>query len=231
MGKVAVAEGQRTLRAGFVGRVPYAEAVSLQERLRDDLRHGRGPETFLLLEHPHVFTVGRNADRADVLAPDAWLEGHGVTVHTTARGGQVTYHGPGQLVGYPILDLNPDRRDIRRYVHDLQEVMIRTLADFGVEAGRRDGPEHIGVWAEGGKIASIGVHLKRWLTSHGFALNVTTDLEFFGAIVACGLPDVRMVSIESLTGTRFELEEVAARAAHHLAEIFGRRLEPLPAGV
>lgn len=228
MGTIAAVEDTRELRWGYLGRVTYPDAVALQERLRDDLRHGRGGEAFLLLEHPHVYTVGRNADRADVLAQREWLEGHGVSIHTTDRGGQVTYHGPGQLVGYPILDLNPDRRDIRRYVHDLQEVLILTLADYGVEAYRREGPDHIGVWAEGGKIASIGVHLKRWLTTHGFALNVTTDLSYFGGIVACGLPDVRMVSIESLTGRRPSLEEVAERAAYHLARRFDRVLGALP---
>lgn len=222
--------GRRSLRWAYLGRVPYAPTVDLQEHLRREIHAGRGDEHFLLLEHDPVFTVGRNAPGGDVVAPSDWLRERGVEVHPTNRGGQTTYHGPGQLVGYPILNLSPDRRDVRRYVRDLQETLIRTLADYGIAGRRREGQDFIGVWVDERKIASIGVHLSRWVTIHGFALNVRTDLSYFGGIVACGLPDVRMTSIESLLGEAPEVSEVASRAVRHLAEIFDRRPLRVPAG-
>jgi lipoyl(octanoyl) transferase len=226
----SVDRAMRELHWSYLGRVPYREAVDLQLATRTALRDGAGPERLLLLEHPHVYTLGRNADGADVTAPRAWLESRGVAVEECDRGGQVTYHGPGQLVGYPVINLSPDRRDIRRYVRDLQEVLIRTLGDLGLPGERRDGPEFIGVWSRGRKIASIGVHLSRWITTHGFALNVTTDLSYFDGIVPCGLRDVSMASVESLTGERPALAAVAALAARHTGEIFGRDLVPALAG-
>jgi len=184
------------------------------------LRRGEGPERLILLEHPHVYTLGRNASEGDVLAPAEWLRASGVEVAETNRGGQVTYHGPGQLVGYPIVDLNPDRRDIRRYVRDLQEVLIRSLGEFGVDAGRRDGPENIGVWAGDAKVASIGVHISRWITSHGFALNVSTDLGLFDLIVPCGISDRGVTSLERLLGRPVETAEVENRIIEHFANVF-----------
>ena len=204
--------------------MPYAESEALQERVRAALAAGAGPEHLLLLEHPHVFTLGRNASAADVLSPRAWLEAQGVEVHECDRGGQVTSPGPGQLVGYPIVDLDPDRRDLHRYMRDLQEVLIRTLEVFGLEAHRREGKEHVGVWVGERKVASLGVHVKRWITSHGFALNVATDLSYFRRIVPCGLPEVEMASIRSLTGAAPPLPEVAAAVARQFAEVFGREL-------
>jgi lipoyl(octanoyl) transferase len=218
---------QRALRWGFLGSVPYAEAEGLQERLRQGLKEQQTPEHLLLLEHPPVYTLGRNADGADILATASWLAAQGVEVHPCDRGGQVTYHGPGQLVGYPILNLSPDRRDVRRYVQDLEGVLIRTLADYGLEAHVPEGQAYVGVWVGDAKIASIGVHLSRWITTHGFALNVTTDLGYFERIIPCGLSGVRMASIESLTGLRPSLEAVAERLAGHFREAFPRRLEPL----
>lgn len=217
----------RTVRWGFLGRVSYLEAEALQERARAAVRAGTGPEHLLLLEHPHVFTLGRNADGADVLASRGWLEAQEVEVHDCDRGGQVTYHGPGQLVGYPVVDLDPDRRDLRRYVRDLQEVLIATLGDFGVAARRREGRDAIGVWVGECKIASLGVHVKRWITTHGFALNVATDLSYFARIVPCGLHGVEMASIATLTGEAPPLVEVAARVARHFARVFDRELAPL----
>ena len=216
----------RDLHHGFLGRVGYREAVALQERLREGLRAG-GPEYLLLLEHDHVYTLGRNADREDVRAGVAWLAARGVAVEESDRGGQVTYHGPGQLVGYPIIDLDPDRRDVRRYVRDLQEVLVRTLAELGVAAEARTRQEEIGVWVDGEKIASFGVHLSRWLTTHGFALNLTTDLSYFAGIVPCGLENVRMTSVARLTGRRIEPSEVAGLCAEQFAAVFERRLLPL----
>ncbi|HEX2253626.1 MAG TPA: lipoyl(octanoyl) transferase LipB, partial [Thermoanaerobaculia bacterium] len=153
----------------------------------------------------------------------------GIDVQDSDRGGQVTYHGPGQLVGYPVIDLSPDRRDIRRYVDDLQETIVRTLDDYGVAARVRDGKEHVGVWVGEAKIASLGVHLKRWITTHGFALNVTTRLADFGGIVPCGLHGVTMTSIERETGRRPPLAEVGERYAAHFAAVFERELVPVPA--
>jgi lipoyl(octanoyl) transferase len=210
----------------FLGRIPFPEAVEMQLAVRTALKNGAGEEHLLLLEHPPVYTLGRNASGADVLADPAWLAARGITVEECDRGGQVTYHGPGQLVGYPILNLSPDRRDVRRYVRDLQAVLIRTLADYGVAGEVRDGQAFIGVWAGRAKIASIGVHLSRWLTTHGFALNVTTDLADFAGIIPCGLQQVQMASIQSLTGAAPALSEVAVTAARHFAEVFDRDLVP-----
>ncbi len=207
----------------YLGRVPYAATAALQVELREALRRGEGPERLLLLEHEPVFSLGRNATAADVLWSASELAEHGVEVQPTDRGGQVTFHGPGQLVGYPILDLNPDRRDIRRYVRDLQEVLVRALADFRVEATGGEG-ERIGVWVGPRKIASIGVHLSRWRTTHGFALNVAPDLALFGGIVACGMPEVEMTSIARESGRKPSLEAVAARVREHFGAIFGRQL-------
>lgn len=220
---------RRSLHWDFLGRVPYDNAVALQHGARDALKRGEGPERFLLLEHPPVFTLGRNASHEDVLADPEWLAARGVQVAECDRGGQVTYHGPGQLVGYPIVNLSPDRRDVRRYVRDLQEVLIRTLTDYGVTAERRDGQAFIGVWTGEEKIASIGVHLSRWITTHGFALNVSTDLSFFNGIIPCGLHQVRMTSIERLTGKAPALPEIAAVCARHFGDVFDRELATLPA--
>jgi lipoyl(octanoyl) transferase len=215
---------RRTLRWCYLGQVAYDEGAELQKTLSERLAGGTGSEYLLLLEHPHVYTLGRSAGGDDVLADTGWLEARGVEVAETNRGGQVTYHGPGQLVGYPIIDLKPDRRDVRRYVHDLQRVLVETLSEYGVEARGEGTQAMIGVWAGPQKIASIGVHLSRWITTNGFALNVTTDLGFFAGIVPCGLTDVSMASIETLTGVRPPLEEVAARAAVRFGEVFGRDL-------
>ncbi len=217
-----MSDDRKLLETTFLGRVEYAAAVELQERRRAAVIEGSASEALFMLEHAPVFTVGRNADRADVRASTEWLEARGVTVAESSRGGQVTFHGPGQLVGYPILALDPDRRDIRRYVRDLQAVLVRTLADFDLEAKARSHPE-IGVWVGDAKIASLGIHIRRWVTMHGFALNVTTDLDYFGGIVACGLDDVRMASIESLTGNSPTVAAVAARVIGHFAEVFDRQ--------
>ncbi|HET7177313.1 MAG TPA: lipoyl(octanoyl) transferase LipB [Solirubrobacterales bacterium] len=223
----------RRVRWSFLGRVPYGEALELQVASREVVKRGEGEERLLLLEHPHVYTLGRNASPADVLAPPEWLAARGVAVVECDRGGQVTYHGPGQLVGYPVVNLSPDRRDIRRYVRDLQEVLVRTLADYGVAAVPGREQENIGVWTAGpepghepAKIASLGIHLSRWVRTHGFALNVTTDLAMFAGIIPCGLRAVRMTSIAQETGRAPGLAEVAARVAAHFGEVFGREMVP-----
>lgn len=215
---------RRQTRWCFLGRVGYDRATRLQKELSDRLAGGSGDEYLLLLEHPHVYTLGRGAGNDDVLVDPAWLRSRGVEVAKTNRGGQVTYHGPGQLVGYPIIDLKPDRRDVRRYVQDLQQVLVDTLAGYGIEARGEGEQERIGVWSGARKVASIGVHLSRWVTTHGFALNVTTDLGYFDGIVPCGLTDVAMASVETLSGARPALEEVASSAAEQFGEVFERDL-------
>ena len=209
----------------FLGRVAYADSVALQERVRAELRSGEGPERLLLLEHPPVYTLGRNAAAADIVADPAWLAQQGIGVHESDRGGQATYHGPGQLVGYPIIDLNPDRRDVRRYVADLCAAIVDTLAELGVHAEARPSPL-VGVWVGEAKVASLGVHLARWITTHGFALNVSTDLGHFSGLVPCGMPGIELTSIERLTGVRHPLAAVGSVFVRHFAARFDRRLEP-----
>ena len=213
----------RICRHSFLGRIDYGEATDLQEISARRVKEG-GEERLLLLEHPPVITLGRNARREDVLFDAETLRARGVSVAPTDRGGQVTYHGPGQLVGYPILNLSPDRRDVGRYLRDLEEVLIRTLARFGIGAARIEGLT--GVWAAGEKIASIGVHLSRWVTTHGFALNVSTDLAHFSLIVPCGMSARRVTSMERFLGRRVPLQEVAAAVVPEFASIFDREMVP-----
>jgi lipoyl(octanoyl) transferase len=215
-----VSESQRLLDVRRLGVVPYGEALELQRALVEDRRAGRIPDTLLLLQHPHVLTLGVRGDggRSHILASGDDLSSRGVTVHETGRGGDITYHGPGQLVGYPIIDLKPDRCDVHRYVRDLEDVLIRTAADYGVVAGRIDGLT--GVWVANEKLAAIGVRIARWVTSHGFALNVSTDLDCFSMIVPCGIADRGVTSLERLLGRAVELEAVADRLATHFGKVF-----------
>jgi lipoyl(octanoyl) transferase len=204
-----------------LGTVPYAEGVALQQQLVEERRRGEIPDTLLLLEHPHVITLGVKVhhDRSHIVASHAELQARGVEVHESGRGGDVTYHGPGQLVGYPIFDLNPDRRDLHRYVRDVEESLIRALSDLGVTAGRKSGLT--GVWVGEEKIAAIGVRISRWVTSHGFALNVNTDLHYFGLIVPCGIVDKGVTSLERLYGRRVEMPDVERAVVRAFSEVFG----------
>ncbi len=181
---------------------------------------GRIGDLLLLLEHDPVFTLGRNARSENVLFPAELLRQRGFEVFETGRGGDVTYHGPGQIVGYPILDLAPDRRDVHRYVRDLEEVMIRACADYGIEASRVAGLT--GTWVGRDKIGAIGVRISRWVTSHGFAFNVTTDLAAFDLIVPCGIRGRGVTSLERLLGRALPLPEVSERLATHFAAVFER---------
>jgi lipoyl(octanoyl) transferase len=213
-----------------LGRLPYAEALAIQQRLHDARKGGAAPDTLLLVEHPHVITLGRGAQRANLLADEAARARLGVELFETGRGGDVTYHGPGQLVGYPIINLAPDRQDVRRYVRDLQDVLVRTARDFGVEAEARGG-EHVGVWVGRDKLAALGIRISRWVTMHGFAFNVTTDLAYFQLIVPCGIRDYGVTSLERLLGKQLDLCEVAASVTRHFGDVFKRAMKPAgPAG-
>ncbi len=215
-------ESRPPLAVRRLGRIAYADGLELQERLVADRQQGRIPDTLLLLEHEPVFTLGRNARKQNLLLPEEDLRARGFAVFETGRGGDVTYHGPGQIVGYPILDLSPDRCDVHRYVRDLEEVLIRTCGDFGVPAGRISGLT--GVWVDGEKIAAIGVRIARWVTSHGFALNVATELGPFRLIVPCGLPDRGVTSLERRRGGAVPLPEVMTALAENTARVFSREL-------
>jgi lipoyl(octanoyl) transferase len=205
--------------------VPYAEALSLQRALVEDRRAGRTGDVLLLVEHPHVLTLGVRGDsgRSHILVTDEALAARGIDVFETGRGGDVTYHGPGQIVGYPIMDLKPDRQDVHRYVRDLEEVLIRTSADYGVSARRVEGLT--GVWVGREKLAAIGVRIARWVTSHGFAFNVTTDLEYFSLIVPCGIADRGVTSLDRLLGRAVDRREVEDRIVSRFCEVFERTVQ------
>ena len=210
----------RTLEVRRLGLVPYGEALTLQRDLVEERRAGRVPDLLILLQHPPVITLGVKGDggRSNVLAAPERLAELGVEVSETGRGGDVTYHGPGQIVGYPILDLKPDRCDVHRYVRDLEEVMIRVCGDYGVDAGRINGLT--GTWVGNEKIGAIGVRISRWITSHGFAFNVATNLAEFQLIVPCGIADHGVTSLEKATGRSLSISEVEGRVITRFAEVF-----------
>ena len=217
---------RRRVEALWLGRIGYARALVLQREAAARVARG-GAEKLLLLEHEPVFTLGRNASESDVLFTPQKRRELGIDLFEADRGGKVTFHGPGQLVGYPILNLDPDRRDVRRYVRDIEEVLLRTLADFGVAASRSSLAERVSsVWVDNDKIAAIGVHISRWITTHGFALNVTDEpLVYFRGIVPCGITDGGVTSIETAVRRPVEVREVASRLCAHFGEVFGRDVE------
>jgi lipoyl(octanoyl) transferase len=216
----------RRVEALWLGRIGYEAALTLQEEAAARVARA-GAETMLLLEHDPVFTLGRNASEADVLFTPAKRRELGISLFEADRGGKVTYHGPGQLVGYPILNLDPDRRDVRRYVRDLEEVLLSTLADFGVSASRSPMKERVSsVWIGNDKIAAIGVHLSRWITTHGFALNVTEEpLPYFRGIVPCGITDGGVTSVSRALGRPVAVRDIVPKLCARFAEVFGRRIE------
>jgi lipoyl(octanoyl) transferase len=220
----------RSIEVRRLGVVPYARALESQRALVEDRRANRVKDLLLLVEHPPVVTLGVRKDisRSHILATDAMLLSQGIEIHETGRGGDVTYHGPGQIVGYPIIDLNPDRLDVHRYVRDLEEVLIRAVSDFGVRGERVKGLS--GVWVGNDKVAAIGVRISRWITSHGFALNVTTDLDAFKWIVPCGIEGRGVTSLQRL-GARAAQLQVEARLIARFAEVFdAKMLELKPPG-
>ncbi|MDP9149122.1 MAG: lipoyl(octanoyl) transferase LipB [Myxococcota bacterium] len=240
----------RTIVAHWLGRVRYAEAHAIQQRLVEERLRGNGGDTLLLLEHDPVVTLGRGANPQHVLEPRERLEERGVDVHDTARGGDVTYHGPGQLVAYPILDLRPDRRDVRRYVRDLARVMIALARDNGLDASFIEGDAKlVGVWVDeasparwrgdprqpGGaerpaKLGAIGVHLSRWITMHGFAFNISTDLAHYGLIVPCGIARHGVTSVSALGCTAPTVEQAARASLTHFASVFDAEATMASAG-
>jgi lipoyl(octanoyl) transferase len=206
-----------------LGLVPYGPACALQTRLVEARKAGAVPDVLLLCEHPHVITLGRNGKHEHLRASERLLAEMNVTFHGTNRGGDITYHGPGQIVGYPILDLAQHRRDVRWYVNQLEEVMIRASADFGV-AARRVADRH-GIWVDAPtceeKLAALGVHLSRWVTSHGFAYNVNTDLRYFDLIVPCGIAGKRATSLERVLDRAVSSEDVTPKLVTHFGDVFG----------
>jgi lipoate-protein ligase B len=213
------------LRVRRLGTVAYDEALAIQRDLVERRQRHEVPDHLLLLQHPHVITLGvRTADaRSHIVAAEGELAARGVTVHESGRGGDVTYHGPGQLVGYPILALERERQDLHRYVRDLEETLIRALGRFGIAAGRV--PGLTGVWVGEDKIAAIGVRVSRWVTSHGFALNVTTDLDYFRLIVPCGITGRGVTSIGRLLGRAPTFMAVEAAVEAEFCSVFGRKTE------
>src|SRR6187549_624512 len=218
---------ERKLLVQRLGLVDYESALAIQKQTELAVKTGIQPDTLLLLEHPHTLTIGRRGDSSSVLLNEEELRARNVTLFETNRGGKVTYHGLGQIVGYPIINLSPDREDVHRYVRDLEEVLIRTLADFEVPAFRIEGLT--GVHSSRGKVAAIGVHIARWITTHGFALNVNTDLSFFNLIIACDGEQV--TSMEDLLGHEVDLREVEDRIAGHFAEVFDMQVADLSQSV
>jgi len=246
-----------TIDLGLIG---YGEASALQQRLVAARKASAIDDVLLLCEHPHVITLGRSGKREHLLASDRVLQQKGVEFHASDRGGDITYHGPGQIVGYPILNLAAIRRDVGWYVRMLEETMIRATADFGIVAERE--PGKTGIWVAGGtekkeltqsaqrtpssqsgeesadegknkraeKLGAIGVHLSRWVTSHGFAYNVSTDLRYFDLIVPCGINDRKATSLEKIVARRVDRDEAAARLARHFGEVFGLNMQPATRG-
>jgi lipoyl(octanoyl) transferase len=207
---------KRALAVRRLGRMGYESALALQKETERAVQNGEQPDTLLLLEHPHTLTIGRRGNDSGILLPASLLAQRGVSVFETNRGGKITYHGLGQIVGYPIINLSPEREDVHRFVRDLEEVLIRTLADFQISAFRI--PGLTGVHTDKGKVAAIGVHIARWVTTHGFALNVNTDLSYFDLIIACeGEP---VTSMQKLLGREIELAEVEDRIIIHFEDVF-----------
>ena len=207
---------KRSIEVRRLGRVDYASALKLQKELEAEVIANRAKDYLLLLEHPHTFTIGRRSKDGGVLATAELLKTLGIEVFETDRGGKVTYHGLGQIVGYPVYNLSPDREDVHKYVRDVEEVLIRTMADFGIEAFRIEGLT--GVHTTEGKVAALGVHIKRWVTTHGFALNVNTDLSYYNWIIACeGEP---VTSMDRLLGREISLAEVEDRIIVNFSDVF-----------
>ncbi len=206
----------------ILDQVSYKSAVALQETSANAVAKGTENEKFYLLQHPHVITLGRGFHQENLLFTKEWLEQHDISVEESGRGGDVTYHGPGQVVGYPILNISKEP-DLHLYLRNLEELMIRCVADFGIQAHRESGMT--GAWVQREKIGAIGVRVSRWVTSHGFALNVNTDLKYFEFIVPCGIKQYGVTSLQKILGREVNLEEVHSSLIKHFEEIFKRKLD------
>jgi lipoyl(octanoyl) transferase len=206
----------------FMGSMQYERALRLQMRISEAKKRGFVDDVLLLLEHPPTITLGRNGKWTHLLVPEETLAARGVVRCEVDRGGDITYHGPGQLVGYPILELRNHERDVRRYMRNLEELILRVLNSYGIRAARHD--DLTGVWTDGGKIAAMGVHISRWITRHGFALNVSTDLSFFDLIVPCGVSGARVASMASVLQEPIEVEKVAHRLIPFFGTVFERSM-------
>ncbi len=209
----------------FPERVDYNDALALQIRICDLKKAGFAPDVLLLLEHPPVITLGRNGDWHNLLVSDETLKARGVSRYHVDRGGDITFHGPGQLVGYPLLRLERHEQDVHRYMRNLEEVIICLLQESGIVASRQEGLT--GVWTNAGKICAMGVHISRWITRHGFALNVSTELSYYDLIVPCGLAGKQVASMKSILNRAVDLQEVADKLAEHFGRIFRRRMIPV----
>jgi lipoate-protein ligase B len=218
-GRGELPETTRRLLVADLGRTGYGECWDLQKRLWTLRAAGAAPDMLLFTEHGHVYTIGTTGDDNHLLAGAEELRTRGAEVVHTDRGGDITYHGPGQLVGYPILDLHAHYLDLHRYLRDVEEVVIRALERFGITAARH--PEYTGVWVAGEKICAIGIRASRWITMHGFALNVATDLSFFDRIIPCGIFERGVTSVCAVLGRRVTVEEILPAVAQSFAEVFG----------
>lgn len=223
----SVIESYKTCyRIFFEERLDYARALALQNQICGYKKRGFGPDLLLLLEHAPVITLGRNGDWHNLVVSEETLQARGVSRYQTDRGGDITFHGPGQLVGYPLLKLESNEQDVHRYMRNLEEMIICVLGKYGIEAGREE--KLTGVWTKSGKICAMGVHISRWVTTHGFALNVNTDLSFYDLIIPCGLKGRQVSSMKAMLGCEVDLREVADRLAENFGRIFRRNMIPMP---
>jgi lipoate-protein ligase B len=206
-----------------LGLVEYGEAYRLQKKLHRQRLKGDIPDTLLLLEHPPTVTIGRSGSLENILVSREQLIQEGISLFFIGRGGDVTYHGPGQLVGYPIMDLSRRGKDIHRYVHALEEVLLRTLKDFSIFANRDD--SHAGVWVDEEEVAAIGLSIRRWVTMHGFALNINPNIKHFSLINPCGFSNRKATSMSQILGREVDMEEVAKRLVAHFSDVFGKTME------
>ena len=206
----------------WCGCIPYGRALQLQMKICELKKHGFDKDILLLLEHPAVITLGRSADRKNLLVQEEYLKARGIELFSTDRGGDITFHGPGQLVGYPVLALRQQERDVRKYMRNLEESLIRLLSLYGIPGSRN--PDFTGVWTDSGKIAAMGVHISRWITRHGFALNVNTDLTFFEMIIPCGISGKGVVSMQKLARRTFDIKRVAGRYVAEFGAVFNRQM-------
>jgi lipoate-protein ligase B len=217
--------GKTCYAVSFPERLSFESALELQMRICELKKAGFAADVLMLLEHTPVITLGRNADWRNLVAPEATLQARGVSLHRADRGGDITFHGPGQLVGYPLLKLEPHEQDTHRYMRNLEEAIIRLLGEFGIQAGREK--NLTGVWTAAGKICAMGVHISRWMTRHGFALNVNTDLSFYDLIVPCGLVGKRVHSMQKALGREVDIHEVAEKLKGHFGRVFQRKMQPI----